>query len=276
MERRFIGSRWALPLLLLAVHPDCHAQTASSLWNMVKNKVEQKIGQKVENGVDPVAGDGAQASASGAARRKSIVNAPFDFVVGDVILFHDDFNTAPLGSMPKTWKTDGSGRVATLQGFDGKWLELQAYAIYKLAKPVELPAKFTVEFDVVAATDRVEDLSILKFGLAKDNGVSDQETHAINEVGLHYMNGAGGGVHSEATDYHHTFDFDLTGYANRILHVSMTVDGYNMAVYLDKTKIADTRLFNNNPAKYFYLSAPSEGANGAKAVIGNFRVAGFK
>jgi hypothetical protein len=28
--------------------------------------------------------------------------------------------------------------------------------------------------------------------------------------------------------------------------------------------------------KYFYLSAPSEEDNGAKAVIGNFRVAGFK
>jgi hypothetical protein len=56
------------------------------------------------------------------------------------------------------------------------------------------------------------------------------------------------------------------------MHVSISVEGENEQVYLDKTKISDTKMFNPNRIKYFYISAPIQYKNGAKALFGNFKL----
>lgn len=71
-------------------------------------------------------------------------------------------------------------------------------------------------------------------------------------------------------------DFDLTSYTNRVMRISMNVDGDRMAAYLDKTKIADTQLFLPADTRNFYISAPMQYQNGAKLLFGNLRVSTFK
>lgn len=274
MTRHSKGVRLlAAGVLALAALP-ANAQL-SRLFDQVKAKVEQKVEQKV---VETVV-DGPAASSTGSApvtSKRLRVNEAHDFVPGNVPLFQDDFSAVAPGRMPATWKTNGSGRVVTLQGLEGRWLELGTSSNFKLAKPVTLPTHFSVEFDLVAVADQIDDLGAMHFGFSPDNSVSDVGVNEIASVGLGYMNGDDGTTRSSATGYYHTFDFDFSGYANRIMHVAIDVDGDQMRVYLDKTKIADAALFRNNVGRHFYLSAPWSVERGAKLLAGNFRIAAFR
>lgn len=151
------------------------------------------------------------------------IPAGSDFVAGDVILLREDFQNVRLGSFPATWATDASGRVVTLDGVAGRWLELQPDATYKLGHTASLPAKFMLEFDALAMTDEVKDLATFTFGFSRSRSVAGG-ADAINEIALYYMNGEGGLVGSDIAGINGNFAFDLAGYARRPLHVSITVD----------------------------------------------------
>ncbi|MGP1667609.1 MAG: hypothetical protein ACTS5I_17260, partial [Rhodanobacter sp.] len=263
----------------------CNAQSA--LWGAIKGKVEQKASQVVTGEMDGSARNQRQddmpSSRDDVAPRRQMLgmHSGDTFASGNRTLFRDDFASTGNGHMPGTWKTNGSGEVVTLDGEPGKWLKLQNFATYKLAKPVSLPARFTLEFDVIVVAEKVNDLSTFAFGFAKDNSVRTymQDAYndgALNAVSLHYMNGDDGTVASSASGKHHPIDFDLEGYANRPMHVAIAVDGDRMQVYLDRTKIADTQLFRDNSVRYFFLSAPIRSEHGASLVVSNFRMDGYQ
>jgi len=212
----------------------------------------------------------------GGANRRLRINEGFTFVPGTNTLIEDDFADTAVGAMPTGWKTNGSGAVVAVEGMEGRWLSLQNFATYKLAQPPELPANFTLEFDLVYAADSVRDVSDIPFGFTSDNTVRSYVQDAHNNAGIAVVSlgpDASSSVASSATDHYHAFDFDYTPYANRIMHVSIAVEGDSMKVYLDRTKIADSQLFRSNPAKYFFISAPIYMENGANVLFGNFRVA---
>ena len=209
--------------------------------------------------------------------QKPIIDSAFDFVAADSVIFLDNFT----GNTSKNWKSNGLGKVITLPGIDGKWLMLQNFCSYKLVNPRSLPAKFTIEFDIVASADKTEDLSPVTFGFAKDNSVSQYVPDAynagsINAVSVRYSNGDEINIASSATNIDASTKLDLVSYANQIMHVSIAVDGDRMRVYLDKTKVANELLFNKNRVKYFFLSAPIKSDNKAKAVVSNFKIATYK
>lgn len=286
MNKFVLSGTWlALLVVVFAFAGAAHAQDAGSLLRSVagsltqrmQQNIEQRPAQNVDNRVD------STNDRSGDRRRSLIIHGQSDFVPGDVTLFQDDLASAPLGSMPSTWKTNGSGEVVSLQGIPGKWLQLQEFASYKLASPIDFPSRFTVEFDVVVAADQVRDAGNFVFGFARDNSVRNYIPDAYNEgalngVSVPYMNGSSAdvSVSSSATGYHHASPTDLTGYADRVMHVAFAVDGDTAQVYLDKTKVADTRLFDHNPVKHLFLSAPIRYDHGARILASNFRIAGFK
>ncbi|MGI4750229.1 MAG: hypothetical protein ACRYFB_06325 [Janthinobacterium lividum] len=220
---------------------------------------------------------------NGTTKSKKIkINSSFDFVACDSALYEDDFSLNPIGKMPTGWKTNGSGQVVKSPDFPEKWMQLQSFASYKITKPIKYPSKFTIEFDIVAVVDKIEDLSPLSFGFAKDNSVRSymQDAYndgAINNISITYYNKHGTIEASSDTQYHHANDdIDLEGFANQVMHISIAVDGENEQVYLDKTKISDTKMFIPNRIKYFYLSAPLQSKNGAKVLFGNYKMKACK
>ncbi|WP_183573305.1 hypothetical protein HDF18_07035 [Mucilaginibacter sp. X5P1] len=209
--------------------------------------------------------------------QKPVIDSAFDFVPADSVIFSDNF----AASMPKNWKSNGLGKVITLPGIDGKWLALQNFCSYKLTNPSSLPAKFTLEFDIIAATDKTQDLSPVIFGFSKDNSVSQYLPDAynagsINAVSIRYSNGDEVNIASSARNVDASTKLDLVSYANQIMHVSIAVDGDMVRIYLDKTKIANELLFNKNRVKYFFISAPIKTDNNGKVVVSNFKIATYK
>lgn len=268
MNRQF-AAPLALALACAAFCAPAQAQF-SRLLDSVKNRVEDKAAEKVESMMQPqAAGSEPQAAPS----RALAVRAASDFVPGNRVLLQESFTETRTGAMPRGWQTNGSGRVVEVEQIPGHWLETQAGAVYKLARRMELPERFTVEFELLALADRIDDLNPVKFGFAPDNSVADNRP--INGVSLQYYNEDRFLVTSSATDYYHPSDFDLRGYANRVMPVAISVDGDQMRVYLDGQKIADARLFRGNPTRQFYLEAPLNMNNGSRLAFGNVRIAAF-
>ncbi len=270
--RKAVRLTSVLPLLALSAPSDAQL---SDLLNSMKNEAAAKIRRQAD-----VTQQARQDSVvSDRERRPLIIDQVDDFVPGTEPLVRTDFANATIGSMPAGWKTNGSGDVVTVQGLPGKWLKLQNFASYKLAAPPRLPSRFTVQFDLVVATESTRDIGFIHAGFAKDNSVRTylQDAYndgAINAVTFGYA--GDGGVASSATGYTHSVEMDMHGFANRVMHVSIAVDGDNERIYIDRTKIADARLFNNNVAKYFFLSAPVSTEHDAKVLFGNFQVDGFR
>ena len=204
------------------------------------------------------------------------------FTPAPMTLLTSDFASTPIGTMPDGWKTNASGRILSAPGLPGRWLELQNSATYKLTASTSLPARFTVEFDLVAVAETPRDAGNPSFGFARNNGVADYTSDgysngALNGVTLIYGNQASGAVMvgSAATGFNSTPSFDLGDYANRVLHVSISVDGDQERIYLDHTKIVDTRMFGSGSSRYFFISGPVSYQHDAKVLFGNFRIGGY-
>lgn len=259
----------ATAALTLSIATPSHAQFRG-LIDHLKSKVSDEVGRQID--ADAANDDDGQTEA---AHQSLAITSGFDFTRGARPLVHDSFGATPVGSMPKAWKTNGSGEIVTVASIPGSWLVLQPFATYKLAAPVALPQRFTVEFDLIAAADEVRDLNSIVFGFAKDNSVREYISDAYNGGALNGVDigyAGGSSVSSSATGYHHAVDIDLRSASNRVMHVAMAVDGDTVRVYLDGDKIGDAKLFDANAIKYFYISAPVSTEHGGKVLFGNFRI----
>ena len=49
------------------------------------------------------------------------VYSKFDFVLGDKLLFYDDFSQDFIGDFPSKWNTNGSGEVMKINTLEGHW-----------------------------------------------------------------------------------------------------------------------------------------------------------
>ena len=245
---------------------------ANAQFGNLQQKAKDKAAQKASDMMD---GKKSTHTESAASHKKSSVNTVFDFTAGDSLIFAENFSSTPSGSSAKTLKTNGSATVATVNDQPGKWLLLQNSATYRLSKQIFYPKHFTVEFDVLATADKINDLNPMIFGFTNNNSAKQYIQQDGAHITLEYYNNDDIIVANEHGKYLST-NFDLTPYDNRPMHVSMVVDGERLAVYLDKTKIADNELFTATDTKNLYISAPLQSSNGAKLLISNLRIAGFK
>jgi len=91
--------------------------------------------------------DQAVAASGGGDRPGEGLWANYDFVTGDRIIFYDDFTNDRVGNFPRrfefiqgTWEIVESGQK--------RYLRATSEGVVKIPLPEELPARFTVEFDV--------------------------------------------------------------------------------------------------------------------------------
>jgi hypothetical protein len=186
--------------------------------------------------------------------------------------FNENFAKYEIGSTPRSIKTNGAATITRPAGQPGNWLSIQDNITYKLNRPVALPKRFTLEFDILAQTEQIKDLSPISFGFVKDNAAREYISNGGAFVQLHYYDADAVNIGNYDLSKEANTRFDLSATANRPVHVKLVVRGDQMAVYLDNTKLADTMLFQPGAARYFYISGPNQSEHGAKLFISNISI----
>ncbi len=247
----------------------------AQLFGKIKDKLENKAAEIVEEKLNGKNEDNKEGKTQ--SKSKITLEEVYDFKPGDSTIFASNFNSIPSGAMPLDWKTTSTGEVVSINEIGGKWLKMGERTTYKLNKNIYYPTNFTLEFDILVAADKVNDLSSLYFGFTKDNSIRGWISNENIWAGkLEYMNNNDINISSRANDLYQSSSFDLETYANQVMHVAIEVNQNRVKIYLDKTKIADTELFNNEKAKHFYISSPLRQNHGARVLFSNFIVKTYK
>ncbi|MEH3112482.1 hypothetical protein [Pedobacter terrae] len=250
-------------VLLLISGIEVHAQLGG-LFEKAKAKAEKALENKIDKN-------------STATKSKATINAGNSkVVIGDSSIFSEDFSLFETGATATSFKTNGVANMVTIKGQKGKWMDIKDKAIYKFSRQLNYPKEFTLSFDIIAIADQIKDIAPMSFGFASDNSVRQHESNIGTYVQLHYYDTDQVNIGSNKPEKFVSTTFDLAPWLYRPLHVVLSVNGEEMAVYLNNVKLADTVLFSPTAAKNFYISAPWEYANGAKVLVSNFQVAGFR
>lgn len=188
--------------------------------------------------------------------------------------FEDDFSSYRLGTMPSQWITHGTGSVESIPGVPGQWFALSPSHTYKIKEPVALPEKFTLSFDIFAraATGlRFE----LDFGFDYQKGITHHyflgSRNPLNIRASYQFNSIEVSSRELGSLTRSAYALPMQPYANGILHVKMIIDGEQLRVYLDNTKIVDAALLDPKTKKYFYLALQNEQKD-AQVYISNVKI----
>lgn len=234
------------------------------LFEKAKEKAEKALEKKADKN-------------TAAIKSKATINAGNgNFVIGDSAILAENFSTSETGATATSFKTNGVANIVTIKGQKGKWMDIKDKAIYKFSRKINYPEQFTLSFDIIAIADQVKDISPMSFGFAGDNSVRQHESNIGTYVQLHYYDTNQVNIGSNKPEKFVGTTFDLTPWLDRPLHVVLSVNGEQMAVYLNNIKLADTILFSPGAAKNFYISAPWQYDNDARVLVSNFQVSGFK
>ncbi len=204
-----------------------------------------------------------------------------DFTPGASVIFYDDFKKDALSDFPAKWNSTGSGKVSTINGVDGRWLEIADNTLVTPYMEKSLPENCTIEFDLFLNSPEGAMVPFIQFGFSDSKNIltqdvyrskrfwvsldnyNDKSTYVVN-YGLNDLDPIG-----------NKQSFPLTSYANKILHVSIAVNKTRARVYLDQTKIVDLpRVLTPAMLHSFYIANyPKIPASTAGLFIGNVRIA---
>jgi hypothetical protein len=105
-------------------------KTGRAIGNIFKKKDKSKKSSSADKSDAPVATDGSTSATTtqaggagntgGSTGSTSRVNSTSDFVPGETVLFEEHFDKDALGDFPAQWNTNGSGRIVTIDGLEGK------------------------------------------------------------------------------------------------------------------------------------------------------------
>lgn len=257
-----------------------HAQ----LWKKLQKKLEDKASDKADNVLNgkqtqttstSTSGTGTSGT-SGSSGRMPYEEETFSFAAGSKLYYEDSLSNDVVGRMPKHWKTHSSGSVATVPGAPGKWLKMESNSSYRLDTLLEMPKNFTLEFDLLTRSDEAADLHSIHFGFSHDNsarsyiyGVESDGSALVTSLMFYYNDVSN---KSYETNTENSLSFPLKNFSNSIIHVSIAVRGEEARVYINRSKLLDSRVFTPGTSKYFYISTNSMN-NNARAYISNLKIA---
>ncbi|WP_374163692.1 hypothetical protein [Arcticibacter sp. MXS-1] len=251
----------------------------AQVWKKIQRSVEDKAGKAVENVINGKKSSASASQTTGASSgdTRRAEEEAYAFVPGTKVIFESDFKRDVKGRMPRRWKSSGAGSITSIADVPGNWLSLAEKTTYKIDSLFNTPGNFTVEFDLLTRSAESADIGSMSFGFARDNSVRNHLTdayngNAITNTQLHFHNREITNSSSD-TEIYNTLDFPLANYANSLLHVAISVEGEVMSVYLNKSKVLDTRMFKPGAPKYFYLTAPFSYDQQSKVYFGNFVMA---
>lgn len=196
-----------------------------------------------------------------------------DFIPGGNVIFEDNFSRDPVGDFPAKWSTSSDGAVVELDGFPGKWLKINGNVAMNPELKKKLPEDCTIEFDLVVKKESCR----VHFGVTPISDVSAGNV-AYKQIAVTLQNLTGYPdviVTKDVMDVSSKQDFNMAGYIDRILHVSIALNKTRFRVYLDETKVIDMpKLLLPEYRNNFFVAggvsipAPPEGV-----YISNIRIA---
>lgn len=253
----------------------CYCQAQTTVTNKVKDKTNQRVNTKVDQGIDKgldkteeaignifkkkdkkkkpsssnttgaagTASTAANQAGSNAGASNSGSNNFSDFVPGTEMIFADNFDKDADGDFPAGWNTNGSGKVESINGQEGKWLNIAHTSVVHPVLKKALPENCTVEFDLFLMASGERSTPLIQFGLTPVKNILKEDLFYRDKffTTIHRYNESDG--HNVEYGLKEVIgnknDFPILSYANRVLHVSMSINKTRIRVYFDKTKLID-------------------------------------
>lgn len=255
-------------------------KAGEAIGGIFKKKDKKKKATTSDAGTAP----GSTSSSATATPANAIIPASgaafSDFEPGQTVIFKDDFSQDALADFPAKWNSNGSGKVTTLSGLNGRWLELQMNTAITPEMTKALPENATIEFDLFMSAPGGQTTPFIQFGLTQVKDILKEDLFYKNRF---FMN-----IYRYSENDGHTVeyglkndvlgaknDFPITSYANKVLHVSMALNKTRLRIYLDKTKVLDLpRAIETGMRNNFFLNSNSViPAPEINMYIGNVRIA---
>ena len=260
---------------------DAKQAAKSKVENRANNKTEEAIDEgldKVEQGIKGIfkkkkkkestvdensteknAGNSEvnNSNTAGTAATAFKLYSKFDFVPGEKVLYYDDFARVEPGDFPAEFNTDASGEVITLEGKQGKWLNLTKNGSFIPENINELAENFTLEFN--AGIQGTVSNNLLGFGFNFNTDKSKLMTYRFTSGSFLYLHPgaktASVGVEAEGSPAINN-DFKMEQWddeSNNFARVSLWRQKNRLRLYINETKMMDIpRFFAENEP--YYLS----------------------
>jgi len=172
------------------------------------------------------------------------VNSSSDFVPGTQLVFEDRFDKDAQGDFPAQWNTNGSGKIVTIDGLPGRWLELAHNSAINPVMDKPLPEDCSIEFDLFLRADGQHTTPFIQFGLTEVKDILKEDMGYKDRFFVNIHNYAE--QDSKALEYGlkndvvgNKNDMLLMAYANTTVHVGMLLNKTRYRLYLNGNKIID-------------------------------------
>jgi OOP family OmpA-OmpF porin len=188
------------------------------------------------------------------------MNGVSDFKPGEILIFEDNFLEDALGDFPAKWNTNGSGKIVTIEGIDGNWMEVVHSSIVNPVLEKALPENCTIEFDLFLLADGQRSTPFIQFGLTPVRDILKEDLFYRDRFffNIHRYAEADGktieyGLKSDVIG--NKSDFPILDYTNKVLHVAMAINKTRIRVYLDDKKLIDLpRALTTEMRNNFFLN----------------------
>lgn len=257
------------------------SKTTRAIGNLFKkkDKSKKKPGEEARN-EDPVLIADRKGNANAGAGSARKVNGAGDFEPGGTVLFEDHFKRDRAGDFPANWNTNGSGKIVTIDGLEGKWLDVVHNCIITPVLNKPLPENCTIEFDLFLRSEGERSTPFIQFGLTEVRDILREDLFYKDRffVNLHRYTEEDGktleyGLKNDVIG--NKSNFPLTAYVNKVLHVALAVNKSRVRLYLDDNKIIDLpRALTDNMRHSFFLNNNAViPASETGMYVGNIRIA---
>lgn len=203
-----------------------------------------------------------------------------DFTPGATVLFEDHFTKDAIGDFPANWNTNGSGKIVTIKGVEGKWLDVVHNTVINPVLKKALPENCTIEFDLYLQAEGERSTPFIQFGLTPVKNILKEDMFYKDRffMNIHRYNERDGktieyGLKNDVVG--NKSDFPITKYVNKVLHVAIAVNKSRIRIYLDDKKLIDlpqaltSEMRNNFFLNNNYIIPASE----LGMLVGNIRIA---
>lgn len=254
-------------------------KTEEAIGNIFKKKEKKKKAAANEEG--DAANKDTQTSSGGSSKNNSTaVKGNSDFVPGQTVIFEDHFTKDAIGDFPANWNTNGSGAIVTIDGVEGKWLDVVHNSIINPVMKKALPENCTIEFDLFLQAGSNRSTPYIQFGLTPVKNIVKEDIFYRDRFFMNinrYSENDGKtieyGLKNDVVG--NKSDFPITKYVNKVLHVSIAINKTRIRIYLDDKKLVDLpqaltpEMRNNFFLNNNYVIPASE----LGMLVGNVRIA---
>jgi OmpA-OmpF porin, OOP family len=207
---------------------------------------------------------GLESNAQQSSIEENSVEIPATFKRGDKIIFEDNFEQDAVGDFPAKWQTTLNGEVKKLHGFTEKFLKIPAGATINLPLKKSLPKNFTMEFDLLLASD----LPFSGVGIGFGSKLEKKLDYMLAlRTGVQFnilrTNKAGVGNKLMYGTYKLNIANQKIEYnapTNKKIHIAFEVNDTRIRLFVDTVKKVDIpNYFLPEYRKFFYLHSITNG-----------------